>query len=387
MDGLERMDKPSRRPVFVTVGLLIVVAVVLFLVMRNKELSDSGLNNKQPELGRLGETPRPTEIREITQGGAKPPAEPQQATSVVKAQSAASFAETATVVTTVGIEETGMAASPSNLSAAEVSSVTNVPQVPVSGVAVVTNPPTPIASPAVALSDEADALFAEGAKDKARDKYMAALEAKPDSALRVALEGKVGSLNVELARTPWAMAEKQEVVVQEGDSVKALARKFGTTVELIVKGNELKRPDVIRPGQHLKVFAGKLEIKVSKSRHDLLVTANGRFFKRYSVGTGRYEKTPVGTFAVSERIPEPPWWRDDGRTVPFGDKENILGTRWMAIKATGNTKEIKGYGIHGTWDNASIGKSESAGCIRLKNSEIEELFELVPIGTPVVIEE
>ena len=130
-----------------------------------------------------------------------------------------------------------------------------------------------------------------------------------------------------------------------------------------------------------------MAITINKTRNDLLLTANDRYFKRYRVGTGRYDKTPVGTFVISERIPEPPWWREDGQTVPFGDKENILGTRWMAIKATGTTPEIRGYGIHGTWDTNSIGRAESGGCIRLKNEDIEELFELTPVGTTVVIEE
>jgi lipoprotein-anchoring transpeptidase ErfK/SrfK len=48
---------------------------------------------------------------------------------------------------------------------------------------------------------------------------------------------------------------------------------------------------------------------------------------------------------------------------------------------------VKGYGIHGTWDKDSIGKAESAGCIRLRNEDVEELFLLVPVGTPVRIEE
>jgi lipoprotein-anchoring transpeptidase ErfK/SrfK len=242
-------------------------------------------------------------------------------------------------------------------------------------------------SPVVALKEAAEALLAADKKDLAREKYYDALAAQPDAALQAVIEEILGKLNVEMIRLPWPMAEKQEVVVQANDAVKLIARRFGTTVEMIVKGNELKRPDIIRPGQRLKVFTGKMGIAVSKSRHDLLVTANGRFFKRYQVATGRYEKTPVGTFAVAERIPEPPWHRDDGKVIPFGDKENILGTRWMAIKATGSTPEIKGYGIHGTWDNASIGKSESAGCIRLKNEDVEELFEMVPLGTPVVIQD
>ncbi|MEI6563382.1 MAG: L,D-transpeptidase family protein [bacterium] len=234
---------------------------------------------------------------------------------------------------------------------------------------------------------EADAYLAAGKKETARETYYEALAAGPDDSLRATIEEKLGRLNAEMIRLPWPMAEKQDYVVQTNDAIKTIARKFGTTVEMIVKGNELKRPDIIRPGQRLKVFTGKMEMVVSKSRHDLLLTANGRFLKRYRVATGRFEKTPVGTFAVSERIPEPPWHREDGRIVPFGDKENILGSRWMGLKAAGNTPEIKGYGIHGTSDLASLGKSESAGCIRLKNEDVEELFELVPVGTPVVIQE
>jgi len=239
----------------------------------------------------------------------------------------------------------------------------------------------------VSVVAEADALLAADKKDLARERYLEALAAGPDDGLRTTIEEKLGKLSAEMIRLPWAMAEKQDYVVQTNDAIKIIARKFGTTVEMIVKGNELKRPDIIRPGQRLKVFTGKMAIGVSKSRHDLLLTANGRFFKRYRVATGRYEKTPVGSFVITERIPEPPWHRDDGKIIPFGDKENILGTRWLAIKASGSTPEIKGYGIHGTWDNTSIGKSESAGCIRLKNEDIEELFEMVPVGTPVVIEE
>lgn len=330
MNGIERMDKPRRWPVWSVAGLVALLAAGLIWQRFHRAA----------------------------------PVPPSEALAVPLSASSSTPELESTAPTAVA-----------NVAAPAV----QVPVVPV--VLASTNPA------ALALAAEADALLAEGKKDKAREQYLAALEARPDDALRVNLEEKAGALNVELIRLPWPMPEKQEVVVAEGDSIKGLARKFGTTVELIVKGNELKRPDIIRPGQRLKVFSGKMEIRASKGRHDLLLTANGRFFKRYRVGMGRYEKTPVGTFVITDRIPEPPWWRDDGKTIPFGDKENILGTRWMAIKATGNTREIKGYGIHGTWDTASIGKSESSGCIRLKNEDVEELFELVPVGTPVIIEE
>jgi lipoprotein-anchoring transpeptidase ErfK/SrfK len=44
-----------------------------------------------------------------------------------------------------------------------------------------------------------------------------------------------------------------------------------------------------------------------------------------------------------------------------------------------------GYGIHGTWDKESLGKQSSAGCIRLQNSDIEELFTIIPLHTKVKI--
>jgi lipoprotein-anchoring transpeptidase ErfK/SrfK len=236
------------------------------------------------------------------------------------------------------------------------------------------------------LVAEAEAFVAAGKKEKARDRLLAALETAPDEA-HGGIESILGKLNVELVREPWPLAEKTDYIVQEGDSIKAIAQRFGTTVEVIVEGNQLKRPDIIKPGERLRVFTGKLAIVVSKTRNDLLVTCNGRFFKRYRVGTGKFDRTPVGAFSVSERIKEPPWWRAGGKTIPYGDKENILGTRWIALKATGETAPVKGIGIHGTWDPGSIGKTESAGCIRLVNEDVEELFGLIPIGTEVVIEE
>jgi lipoprotein-anchoring transpeptidase ErfK/SrfK len=48
---------------------------------------------------------------------------------------------------------------------------------------------------------------------------------------------------------------------------------------------------------------------------------------------------------------------------------------------------VSGYGIHGTWDEASIGKAESAGCVRMRNAEVEQLYTLLPNGTEVAIEE
>ncbi len=73
-----------------------------------------------------------------------------------------------------------------------------------------------------------------------------------------------------------------------------------------------------------------------------------------------------------------PVWTDPKTktTVPSGPS-NPLGYRWLGLY--GN------YGIHGTNAPWSIGRSVSHGCIRMYEEDVEELFESVPMGTPVEI--
>ena len=189
----------------------------------------------------------------------------------------------------------------------------------------------------------------------------------------------LGQLGMEMLFSPIPMAEKTDYTVQAGDSLDKIARRSGTTVELLRKSNSLRGP-VIRPGDRLRVFSGKWAIRVSKSRNDLVLLLNDQFFKRYPVGTGEYAKTPTGEFKITDRIAQPTWWHPDGRTIAYGDPENLLGTHWLAL-------DIKGFGLHGTWEPNTIGRQSSMGCVRLLNEDIEELFTLVTVGTPVTIED
>lgn len=235
------------------------------------------------------------------------------------------------------------------------------------------------------LMNEAGRLQREDDFVAARELYYKALDGATDARLRREIEQRLGTVNIMLVTTPRMMPEKVEYVVQRGDFIQRIARRFGTTVELVQKSNRISNPNLIKAGDVLRVLQAEFTLKASKSRNDLIVFMDGRFFKRYLVGTGEFGRTPVGTFEIYDKIVEPVWWRPDGREVPFGHPENILGTRWMAIRATGDTPAVRGYGIHGTWDNSSIGRAESAGCIRMRNEEVEELFILVPNGTKVTI--
>lgn len=184
---------------------------------------------------------------------------------------------------------------------------------------------------------------------------------------------------------------KSWYVVKSGDALSKIAKKYNTTVSLIKSLNN-KDTDIIRAGERLLVFNGKnsdnkntFSIYVSKSKNTLDLLVNDKLFKRYPVGTGKFGKTPEVDFFVYDKIEEPPWTRpSDNKIIEYGDPENVLGTRWFALKSPEN-KELIGFGIHGTWERDSIGHQSSDGCVRMFNEDVEELFDLIPRNTKVTI--
>ena len=99
----------------------------------------------------------------------------------------------------------------------------------------------------------------------------------------------------------------------------------------------------------------------------------------YPVGLGKVSTpTPTGYYQILTKEIDPPWIDPSNPEyeVPSG-ASNPLGYRWMQIQ--GN------YGIHGTNRPDSIGYYVSNGCIRMKEADVEDLFDIVGIGTPVEI--
>ncbi len=242
-----------------------------------------------------------------------------------------------------------------------------------------TAPPPSGADPGLALLAEARELRKADRLDDAREKAFAILDASRSAVARAEAETLLGEIHVRMVMSPWQMPEKVDYVVQSGDTLGALAKRHRTTVDLIRKGNNISG-SIIRAGDRMRILNGTFSMVVDKSDNDLILSLDKRFFKRYRVGTGAYGKTPEGTFVIDDKIAQPTWWRPDGKAVAYGDPENLLGTHWLSLN-------IPGYGIHGTWEPDTIGKQASAGCIRLLNSDIEELFTLVPIGAEVVIKD
>ena len=206
--------------------------------------------------------------------------------------------------------------------------------------------------------------------------YRLLLEKFPSSPLAGEAQTRLGAADVALLFSPTIADGDVSYAVKPNDSLGKIAAANHTTVELLKRANGLSG-DVIRPGKKLKVPTGQFRILVDKSQNQLLLTRGDRFFKAYHVSTGKDNSTPVGTFKVVNKVPNPNWYTQ-GAVVPPDSPNNILGTRWMGF-------DKPGYGIHGTTDPADIGQQVTAGCVRMRNPEVEELFAIVPLGTEVVI--
>jgi lipoprotein-anchoring transpeptidase ErfK/SrfK len=116
-------------------------------------------------------------------------------------------------------------------------------------------------------------------------------------------------------------------------------------------------------------------VVVSLADRKLAVVEAGHVVKVFSTAVGAEQSpSPVGSFRIIQRVSNPAWYTK-GKIVPPG-KANPLGTRWVGLSA-------KGYGIHGTNAPDSIGHNASHGCIRMRNHDVEQLFEMVAVGDAV----
>ncbi len=189
-------------------------------------------------------------------------------------------------------------------------------------------------------------------------------------------------LNEELIFSPALYPDATFYTVQSGDVLAKIAKKFNTNYELIMRINGKSTPR-LSVGEKLKILTGKTKILVNKSDFTLTLVHNDHYLRQYRICIGKDNKTPEGTFEVKNKMKEPTWYSPQGGVFPYGHKENILGTRWIGFKDKPN---LVGFGIHGTTLPESIGTASSNGCVRMVNSDVEELYDFVTLDTEIIIQ-
>ena len=149
---------------------------------------------------------------------------------------------------------------------------------------------------------------------------------------------------------------------------------------------------------HVRVVKPKVTTALLAAKSPYVVTVDRkafrlRFFKdlrlakTYKIAVGQVGlETPAGIYHVQNKAENPAWhvpnsdWAGDlaGKVIPGGTPENPLKSRWLGI--------YNGAGIHGTDAINSLGTAASHGCIRMAIPDVEELYDKVPVQTPVYIQ-
>jgi len=125
---------------------------------------------------------------------------------------------------------------------------------------------------------------------------------------------------------------------------------------------------------------------VDRDRFRLTLYKNLKPAKTYKIAVGLAGlETPQGEYRIENKAENPAWHVPDskwagklaGKVIPPDDPRNPIEARWMAI--------YNGAGIHGTEAIASLGTRASHGCVRMSIPDVIELYDQVPVQSPVYI--
>lgn len=185
--------------------------------------------------------------------------------------------------------------------------------------------------------------------------------------------------------SPEGQWRSMEVIVEPGDTLVAIRKRvieMRPTVNictgLVERSNQLGR--YLREDDVLRIPLDPVRTVIDLSARWLFYLHGNEVVIAWPIAIGRVgQETTPGRYTVGEKTPEPTWFPTGLDPVPYGDPENPLGTRWIALEGS------NGLGIHGTWEPETIGSMASDGCIRLHNDKVEQLFEIIPRGSEVVV--
>jgi len=217
----------------------------------------------------------------------------------------------------------------------------------------------------------------QGQESGAINAYQSVLEKHPGTEFAADAERRQGVISLKR----FLRENTSTYEVKRGDSLVRIAARYNVTPDLLKRINGFTS-NMLQRGQIIRVIDAKFNILVDLSAYRLTLKSGDKTVKKYIVSVGKAETpTPPGDYKVTDKLPNPVWYC----TLPSGAKEaiqpddprNELGTRWIGFKPA--------YGIHGTIAPESIGQAVSNGCVRMLNEDVEELYDLVGVGTPVKI--
>src|SRR3989344_3487807 len=195
------------------------------------------------------------------------------------------------------------------------------------------------------------------------------------------------------------IGQVQLATVNKGENLLAIAKKYDIASSKIIDANPQYKNKILHPGDVVIVptrfilpkYREGIVVNLAELRLYYFPLDSNKVYT-YPIAVGRIGwRTPTTKTLVYKKEANPIWkfptcirnytYQTKGYWLPsvvMPGPDNPLGKYALYLK-------LSGYLIHGTNDPSSIGKYVSSGCMRMYAPDIEQLYNLVPIGTSVYI--
>lgn len=164
--------------------------------------------------------------------------------------------------------------------------------------------------------------------------------------------------------------------LQPGETLQHVADRYQIPWQLLAKINGIADPSQVRPGEKLKVVRGPFSAVVDLNQKLLTLWIEGRYAGSFPIDVGRDQVAPPGNFEVKDKVENPIYYGPD-QVIGADDPANPLGERWISLGQQ--------LGIHGSNDPQGPARADERGCIRLSDRDIQDVYDILSVGSKVVI--
>lgn len=164
-------------------------------------------------------------------------------------------------------------------------------------------------------------------------------------------------------------------LVRGRETVFEISQQYNVPWQLLARINSIRDPQLLVPGQKLKVVRGPFRAEINLSRSELTMFLNRQYAGRFAVTIGDDPAPRPGNYEVlQKKYSEQDYFSADGRIVSAGDPANPYGKFWIGLSSS--------LSIHGSpTETSRFGN----GCVSLSPRDAEDVFAILSRGSRIVI--
>ena len=173
--------------------------------------------------------------------------------------------------------------------------------------------------------------------------------------------------------------------VNPGETLDEIASRHDVPWRLLAKINGIDDPRALEPGQTLKVLRGPFTAMVSLSRRELTLFLDKSYAGRFPISIGSDRPPQEGVFQVRDKMVERTHYDRTGREIPPGNPDNPYGKFWLGLGGKYDRGVASDLGIHAAAVWNGPGGPPGRGCIGLNARDAEDLYDILSLGSTVII--